>query len=394
MKRLPYVLLIALMVLSMLALAACGGDDEPEKPAEGAGSPPPTSQEATKAPPPPTERPDTPTPVPAEPTATAAPAATAVPTEPPPTPTPEPVEEDLSLSVLTEGLEGLRTYRSVFHMTFEGKDDDGQPVSGTWETLEEFTKDPQAQRISVTSSGFQGEEVGSTASFDFVTIGDTSYMVSEDGAGEGSCISMSANEEDLLDQSVFTPDMMGGVSGAKYVGTEVINGIRSKHYRWSERGVALFGFAAAEGDVWVAADGEFVVKYTTEATGEGTFLGESQEEGTVTVDYELIEVNGNIVIEAPADCESPVGDIPIMPDAQEQTSFSGFVTYSSPTALADVVAFYEEEMAKGGWVPGEQGMQVEGLVTLNYTKEGRSAQLMITGDNETQLTTVLITIEE
>jgi hypothetical protein len=307
---------------------------------------------------------------------------------------PASAEEDLDLSSLTGGLTGLQSYKSSFSLRFVGKDEQGQPVDGSLVTQEEFTQEPRAQRVVVTSSGFSEEQVMESGTFEMTTIGDTSYMVSEDGEGQRSCVAMSASEETDLEQGMFSPDAMGGVSGAKYVGEETVNGVRAKHYTWKESGLGTLGFGSAEGEIWVAVDGEYVVKYTAEATGKGVFFGAGEEEGTVTVEYNLTEANGSFQIEPPADCEGPATDIPIMADAQDKTAFGEMVSYSSASAFADIVAFYKAEMPNSGWQPSGEPMEMEGFASLEFTKEGRTAQVMISYDEEEMRTDVIITTGE
>jgi hypothetical protein len=370
--------ILSLIVVVLMLVAACGGGEEPKEPAK------PTAIEAPKAAATKVMEEGKPEPTAVPPTATPE----------PPTPEPEPEPEgDLTLDTLTEGLKGLQSYRSSFKISYEGTDESGQEIAGDWETVEEFTQEPKAQRIVVEATDMVGVAAGDTGHFEFITIEDITYMITQEGAGERTCISMTSDEEDLTDRSVFTPDMMAGVSNAKFVGRETVNGTKTKHYRWSEKNIALLGFTSAAGDVWVAIDGEYVVKYTTEATGKGTFLGDELGEGKISIEYNLSEVNGRFVIEAPEDCEAPA-EFPAMADAQDRAAFGGMMTYASPSEFKDVVAFYEEEMPKQGWSPGEEAMKMEGLAMLNFSKDGTVAQLLISYDADTALTNVVITSGE
>ena len=386
MKKRTHILMAILVTAALLGLAACGGKatEEPSAapvPATEQPKAQPEKQEESKPEPTATERAPEPTPTPE-------------PTEPPPTPTPEPVEEEISLSTLTEGLADLDGYRIDMLMTFEGKDENGEPFDGTFTMVEETSRDPVAQRITISSTGTQAGETGSEGGFEMITVGDTSYMVTVDDAGERNCISFSSDEEDLLDNTVFRPDTIGGIENAKYRGTETVNGIRCKRYDWADRAASLFGFADSKGEVWVAVDGEYVVKYTAEASGEGTFLGDSLEEGKMTIEYNLTEVGGGLAIEIPADCEGAADDIPVMADAVERASFGPMMTYSSPTAVEDVIAFYKQGMLDNGWQEGEEGMEFEGMAILNYIKDARTAQVMITYDDDAKMTSVMVTSGE
>ena len=321
-------------------------------------------------------------------------AATLAPTKAAATSAPAPSEQDLTLSALTEGLAALKSYKSTFTVKFVGKDAQGQPVNGSFETREEFTQEPRAQRIAFTSTGFSEELPNQSGTFEMITIGDTSYMVTQDNDGKRSCISTSSAESTQPQQGLFSPDMLGGVSGAKYVKTETVNGINAKHYAWQEGGLFGLGFTSGKGDVWVAVDGNYVVKYTAEATGKGTLFGSTSEEGTITVEYNLTEVNGSFQIEPPADCEAPATDIPIMADASDKSTFGEMVSYTSASALADVVEFYKREMPNNGWQPSGEPTEMEGLAMLEFTKDNRQAQVMISYDTDKKITSVMITTSQ
>jgi hypothetical protein len=305
--------------------------------------------------------------------------------------TPAATEEDLNLPGLTGGLAGLDSYKSTFSMRFVGKDANGNDVEGTWETQEEFTREPRAQRIVMTTSGSTAGVTGQPGTFGLITIGDMSYMITKDADGTTSCISMSSSEESDLTQGIFTPDMMGSISGAKYAGRETVNGVDTKHYTWKETSLPVFGFASASGEVWVATDGDYVVRYSSEASGSGTLFGAGEQEGTVSLEYNLTDVNGSFTIEAPAECETAATDIPVMADAQDKATFGEMLSYSSPSALVDVVEFYKTEMPANGWQPSGEPMEMEDFATLSFAKDGRTAQVMITTSADTNLTSVVVT---
>jgi hypothetical protein len=111
--------------------------------------------------------------------------------------------------------------------------------------------------------------------------------------------------------------------------------------------------------------------------------------------YELTDINQPITIQPPANCSGAAEDIPVMADAQDQAAMGDMTTYSSPSTFEDVVAFYEKEMKAMGWTETEgAGMSIEGMSTKSYTKDGRTVQIMISGDSSGGKTTVMITEEK
>jgi hypothetical protein len=364
-----HVRVLGITLALLLALSACGGGESSDQPsAGGMGTLPAGEQTGAEAASSPAQE------------AAGASAASA--------------EEDLTLSNVTGGLASLSSYKSRFAMGFAGTDAQGQEVDNTWTMEEDVIQEPHAQRTAMTSTESVGGQAGQPGSFEIFTIGEVTYWVSHDADGTVSCTSMSSSEPAAPQQGIFTPDMLGGISDAKYVGTETVNGVRTKHYAWQENTMPLFGFGSVKGDVWVAADGEYTVKYRAEATGKGSFLSTTDAEGTLTVEYDLTDINGSFAIEAPSECQGPATDIPVMADAQDKATFGDTISYSSPSALTDVVAFYQTEMPQAGWQASGEPSNMEGFAMLEFTKEVRTAQLMLTYDTDAQTTSVIISLSQ
>jgi len=341
MKRL-YKILLGLLMLGLVQLA-CG-------PSKGA-APTPTAPKATQ-------------PV-AEATAT-------------------PEEEVLSLEKITTGLEALQSYRIVWTMKFEGKDSEGNPVSWSIKWQQEAVKEPPAHSISLEGSGKDVEELSGIR---FVQVGDKQYVLIP---GQG-CVTTTP-EEPSKPVKVFSPDDFGGISGAKLVGTETVNGIKAKHYTFNEKALGpLFQAARAKGDIWVAVEGNYIVKYVLEAEGGESLFGKG-EQGKLTWEYQVTDINQPITIEPPEEClQALPEDIPILPDAAGMSTFAGFITYTTSKSFEEALNFYKAEMKAKGWTPTGEPMVMGNTAMLTYTKDGRTAQVMLS--EEEGKVTVSITIQ-
>lgn len=366
--------LLALTVLVLLALlTACGGGQTTEEKPAGATQPAETEGgEAEQAGEGEAETAE------ATPTAEIAAATTAA-------------EEDLNLDSVTEGLSLLKSYKSKYSIHFEGKDAQGQAIENYWDMAEEFTDEPRAKRVvSTTSKSVQGQ-VTETSRSEFTTIGQTTYVVGQEADGTITCVSVSSSDASPPEQSL-SPDMWGGVSGARYVNTETVNGIRAKHYAWKEGSLIGFGWLSGEGETWVAVEGGYVVKQVIEGTGKGFMLAEATDEGTTTVEYEVTDANKPFEIVPPEGCEGPSSDIPVMLDALDKMTLGEMVSYRSPSSFADVKGFYEREMPANGWQASGEPMQGEGFAQLTYSKETRTASIMLSFDASTNETTVIVQV--
>jgi hypothetical protein len=361
-KLLPIAVVV---MIAALVLAACGGGAAPS----GGVQPAATSAPASK----PTEKP-------------AENKVAAQPTEPPAAVEPTAAADELQLSDVSAGLNDLNSYKAAFTMTFEGKEN-GQDKTSTLAFTEEFVKEPPAKRTVITGFGSMMGGSGDSGAIESIEVGGKQYSQMGD-----ICTQVTADSGPTANTMMDPNSIIGGVRGAQKVGNETINGIPTAHYKLDVTGLETLGYLNGDGDVWVAEPGNYVVKYVFQATGTDKFFGgTSNSEGTIKWDYEVSDVNQPINIQAPENCGGAAEDIPMMDDATDQASFGGTSTYSSPSKFDDVVAFYEKEMKALGWTEAEGGMSAEGLSMKNYTKDGRTVQVMISGGTGGDNTSVMIT---
>jgi len=273
--------------------------------------------------------------------------------------------EELSLSSVTSGLQNLDSYRSHLEMAFEGTTG-GEAAQWSVEMDTEYVREPFAQRLVV--KGSVAEE-----GFESVQIGDRQYVV----FGEGQCISSSADAGDAIDTEFFsTEDIIGGLDNAHRVQPdERVNGILCRHYTFDETSVAWAALARAEGEVWVAVDGDYVVKYVMQADGKNPA---TEDEGRIEWVYEVRGVNEPITIEPPPGCEAEESEFPIMPDATNVNRMGGIVMYESSSSFDEVLAFYQEQMLAEGWEDMGDAFISSGTAMLSYTKDGGTVAITLT----------------
>lgn len=302
-------------------------------------------------------------------------------------------EQDLNLDSVSEGLAQLSSYKSKLIMRFTGKDPEGQAVDNWWIMEEEFILEPRAQRVVWTSSESTGGMPAETSSYEIVTIGQTSYMTTQDASGAETCVTTSSSDATPPEQ-ILSADMWGSISDARYVNTETVNGIRAKHYTWDEGSLASLGYVIAKGDTWVAADGGYVVRQAIELTGKGLFLAGTDDEGTSTWQWDVTEANAPFEILAPEGCESAAQDIPMLDDAADIFTFGDTISYTSPSAFADVLSFYKSEMPSAGWQPSGTPWEGEDFAMLEFTKDERTASVSLSYSESDQTTSVVVSVSQ
>ena len=115
----------------------------------------------------------------------------------------------------------------------------------------------------------------------------------------------------------------------------------------------------------------------------------------IEIHYETTDVNEPFTIEAPAEAtesSSLPDDIPVPDGTSGVNNMFGMINYTSETAPEEVHAFYQEEMPNNGWTEVSADA-MSGLWMLEYTKDGRTANVMITEDDAGNAS-VMITVAE
>ena len=390
MKRITWI--IVLLIFS-LALAACGGD-EPEATVEA-----PAAQEEPAA----QEQPAT------QETQEEAPAAEPV-DEPAaePTDAPEAVEEtkaeaaipfdDLQISSLDE----LTSYRYDVAIDITGTDADDVESTQTIRMELAVSTDPPATSMTMTAEGTdEAEEIGT---MEFVLIEDTSYIV----IAEMGCMALPADEnsgmstEDITED--FSPESMTeNLENVTFVGEETIAGIDVLHYIYDEtalQGEDAVGVESAEGHIYIAKDGGYMVRSIVDVVGDSAFMGDTGDEefqsATTHIEMNLRDVNEDVEILPPAACEGQEApesaDWPMLDDASEITSFAGIVSYTTETSGEEAIAFYNSAMSDLGYTLDDSSSFVaEGTGLLTYINDdGENVSVTIAEDPDSGLTSVTI----
>jgi hypothetical protein len=159
------------------------------------------------------------------------------------------------------------------------------------------------------------------------------------------------------------------------------------------------GVISAEGHLYVAEDGGYLVRSIMDVTGNSAFIADTEDEefqsATTHIEMNLRDVNEAVEIVLPAACEGQEAgsaDWPMLEDASTISSFAGIVSYTSETAVADVIAFYDTEMMALGYTQNTESSYIaEDTGILTYANEdGEEVSITIAKDSASGLTTVTI----
>ena len=269
------------------------------------------------------------------------------------------------------------------------------------EAIMMVSTDPPQTHMTFSFSGFN--DMAGISSMSLTQIDGTNYM----NMADFGCVTTSETElEDDAFGVMDANDFLTDVGEANLVGEETINGIETLHYVFDESviGEEMAQFNWAQGDVYVAKEGNYVVRFVMEGEGVVEGFGLSEDEngatpgpqiGMIHVEMNLTSINEPVTITIPEACENSGladSDFPVLDDASEATSFGGIVTYKTETSFADAVAFYQDSLAADGWVYDEDASFIleNSTALLYFSKDGRSLSIAITEETGTDAFNVVI----
>jgi len=245
---------------------------------------------------------------PAEPTAAppaeataespAEPTAAPPPTEPPPPPTkaPQTVEGDaytLDPAAWEASLATLSSFRQKVVLDF-GADGAGGQSRAVYEG--EVTTNPSALHSTLRVEGQAASQLPSNQ-VEVIWIGEQAWI--KVGRKPWVPVPVAALESEYAGQVVGVGDLLPFVQQAlRVLPDETVNGIPCHRYAYDLDNLQTdAGMTSAQGDIWVAVDGGYVVRLTL--NGQGTYYGTYTSSGTLNLVYDLYDVNTPITINAP-----------------------------------------------------------------------------------------------
>lgn len=265
------------------------------------------------------------------------------------------------------GLSDLSSYKATLNLSFNGTEA-GQPSQWSKTYVMLSAQEPSTRQLTIEKTGDNPDP-------------DPVFMAEAGGAayerlGENACSANEIDPENSLAVAWEPAGFLTGVFGAEEVGSDTVNGEATNHYTFDERALGQLDIANSTGEMWVASDGGYVVKYVLTTTGNADYFGEGIE-GTLTWDYELTDVNQPVRIKLPADCPAGMVDAPQLPDASNVVNMPGVLMYDTASSLEDAAAFYQEQIPNLGWELSGEPAITDGMVLLDYTQGDQVMSVII-----------------
>ena len=202
-------------------------------------------------------------------------------------------------------LEELNSYR--LHVTWRVENQDGSETFRT-EMLQEWVRQPPAQRLVM--SGAEGGQAP-TPFMEYIVIGGKAWF----NVG-GTWVELPVEQaEGLADAWSASTD---SVEGWDLVGTETVNDVRARRYSSGDKTSVSFADPdeggtvkmEVQGDTWVADEAglpSVIIRERMQIYGgffplamPGAATQTETEEGMVYVEYDLTDINSNIVLSPPS----------------------------------------------------------------------------------------------
>jgi hypothetical protein len=302
----------------------------------------------------------------------------------------EPAGEDTGMAL--RSMDEFDSYRQKVVMTWVGAAEGTPEMS----VLQEFVREPPASRSMIT---FQNDD-GSSETMETVRIGDTVYTkIGEDWFASTTA---EGSEEEMEQYTAWAnPNDFISSGDCRLVGSEQVGDLDAKHYSCGEE--LLIGsqetmpaelrstITLARVDTWVSTKFEVAVK--TEIYWEGT--DSDGNEMTYTFGSEVYDINQPITIEPPEGTEAPgvPDDVPMV-DGATNLQISGqppmvIINFGVSLPVADVIAFYSDEMPKQGWTALASPIPA----MMNFEKAGRTAMIMAEEADGASTATIVIGAE-
>lgn len=388
MKRLALLLLL----ITALLLAACGGGDK--TPADTAV--PTTAVETATEAKPADAQSNTPIP------------ATVAPTD-----APVVEEADQPLAQLSN-LDSLKSYRAHTLYQSQGTRADGTAVNDSVAVESAYVNDGgvDSRYMSMQLESAETAAEDAIPGFEFYQIGPDMYMYAGQETG---WIRVSSDQspfqdpstEFLLDSSTIFTDLS---SLQRQRPDEKIAGIASRHYTFNENAMKNFlaadlGNVKAQGEVWIAKDGDFVTKYVVDVTvdaGGAGMLDPTLNNGSLHLEFELTEANSDVTIELPPEAISGTNmvgfdgaPLPLPAGATVTASTSQFAIIQTDLSVAEAQQFFDDALQELGWSKDDAGSaSFNDMVSLSYTKDNAKLTVLIQADASAGKTQVMINAEE
>ncbi len=291
----------------------------------------------------------------------------------------------------------VNSYRVNLVFTFTGQAGDGTAINSSIQGEGAFSVNPSQMSFTFQTSSADVP----LGTMEIVQVEDTMYMSS----AELGCFSLPVDQgtsENPYEELMNTGGFLTG-QATRVQPDETLNGIPVYAYEITSANLSTTDSSTQDfteityGRVYVAKDTGYLVGIVMDGRGKNTIDGSNTDiVGEVHFEVNYYDQNQPVTVTVPEACAQgdtgsgvTSGSFPVPEGASDLISMTGMTTFSSDKTPEELSQFYKTEMVAAGWTMGDE-LNVTGLVTLTFTKDGKTATVTITADPSTGKTLVAI----
>jgi hypothetical protein len=278
------------------------------------------------------------------------------------------------------GLSALSSYTAAVTITFDGTQN-GTAQKWTKAYTMLAANDPKARQWTIERTSGTAD---STSEFK-AELGGLDYQAT----GKTACTADLIQQDYLLADHLEPASFLPAIIGADEAGSGKVNGVAVDHYTFDQHALGEDGLTESTGELWVAKDGGYLVKYVLTRKGKAETFGEGVE-GAQTVDYELTNPNKPPKIQIPDDCPAGMVDAPLLPDAANIARSPGRLAYATSSSVKDAAAFYQKQLPQAAWKPNGDSVVTANAGFLSYKLVDQTLTLVITAKDAKTTVTILL----
>ena len=289
------------------------------------------------------------------------------------------------LSQPLTGLDKLTHYKASLNVSTQE-----QTSSGAVDRNEQYALSVWTAEAAIFETIDSVDDANQPIKVTLGKVGQAGYML---WGGETGCQVVWAPTNMPVDTTSLAPYLYALKSGTP-AGDETVAGIATHAYRLNSDSIAIQGIQA-DGEIWLAASGGYLVKYHLVLTGDKALFG-ADGQGTRTIDYALSEINDGTAVTYPGDCLPVLTDIPAMQDAQDVERLPDDLHFTSASSTDQLKAFYEKYFTGQGWDKLSEDTLPSGEVDILYFQKatGRDADVVLQAQAGTTTVDVLSSSSE
>jgi hypothetical protein len=177
------------------------------------------------------------------------------------------------------------------------------------------------------------------------------------------------------------------VKNGVFVGKEKVNGIASSYYTF-DRGSLLLGKGSENvtGEIWIADDGGYVVKYLLNVALPKKISGKDLEIAQTWV-YQLELLDQTDAVSLPTGCRPVPVEITPLEGSTNITYASGSLSFETSSGAGEVVDFYNNQLSTNGWQPPvyKPGSEITAPFLMDFRKRNQVLTLLLSKTEDNRL---------